>query len=96
MVPQAVIVIPLFHNDGCVRWVDTYQGPDRPVAFSSFGTFLLRQFFLTIPAGTGDAARATGIAHAHTAHYLLPLSLPALGLLALFTFTVSGIRSSGR
>ena len=88
MVPQAVIVIPLFLMMGALDWVDTYQGLIVPVAFSSFGTFLLRQFFLTIPQELEDAARIDGASHLRILLTIfLPLSLPALGLLALFTFT---------
>ena len=59
-----------------------------PVAFSSFGTFLLRQFFLSIPQELEDAARIDGASHLRILLTIfLPLSLPALGLLALFTFT---------
>jgi multiple sugar transport system permease protein len=88
MVPQAVIVIPLFLMMGVFDWVDTYQGLIVPVAFSSFGTFLLRQFFLSIPQELEDAARIDGASHIRILLTIfLPLSLPALGLLALFTFT---------
>jgi multiple sugar transport system permease protein len=88
MVPQAVIVIPLFLMMGAFGWIDTYQGLIVPVAFSSFGTFLLRQFFLTIPQELEDAARIDGASHLRILLTIfLPLSLPALGLLALFTFT---------
>ena len=88
MVPQAVIVIPLFLMMGAFDWVDTYQGLIVPVAFSSFGTFLLRQFFLSIPQELEDAARIDGASHIRILLTIfLPLSLPALGLLALFTFT---------
>jgi multiple sugar transport system permease protein len=88
MVPQAVIVIPLFLMMGAFGWIDTYQGLIVPVAFSSFGTFLLRQFFLTIPQELEDAARIDGASQLRILLTIfLPLSLPALGLLALFTFT---------
>jgi multiple sugar transport system permease protein len=88
MVPQAVIVIPLFLMMSAFGWIDTYQGLIVPVAFSSFGTFLLRQFFLTIPQELEDAARIDGASHLRILlTIILPLSLPALGLLALFTFT---------
>src|SRR5579871_6169704 len=88
MVPQAVIVIPVFLMMGAIDWTDTYQGLIVPVAFSSFGTFLLRQFFLTIPQELEDAARIDGASHIRILLTIfLPLSLPALGLLALFTFT---------
>jgi multiple sugar transport system permease protein len=88
MVPQAVIVIPLFLMMGAFGWIDSYAALIVPMAFSSFGTFLLRQFFLTVPKELEDAARIDGASHARILlTVFLPLSLPALGLLALFTFT---------
>ena len=66
---------------GAFDWVDTYQGLIVPVAFSSFGTFLLRQFFLSIPQELEDAARIDGASHIRILLTIfLPLSLPvALG-----------------
>jgi multiple sugar transport system permease protein len=88
MVPQSVIVIPLFLMMSAFDWIDTYQGLIMPMAFSSFGTFLLRQFFLTIPQELEDAGRIDGASHLRILLTIfVPLSLPALGLLALFTFT---------
>jgi multiple sugar transport system permease protein len=88
MVPQSVIVIPLFLMMSAFDWIDTYQGLIVPMAFSSFGTFLLRQFFLTIPQELEDAGRIDGASHLRILLTIfVPLSLPALGLLALFTFT---------
>lgn len=88
MVPQAVIVIPLFLMMSAIGWVDTYQGLIVPMAFSSFGTFLMRQFFLTIPQELEDAALIDGASHLRIlTQVVLPLSMPAIGLLALFTFT---------
>jgi len=88
MIPQAVIVIPLFLMMSWLGWVDSYQALIIPVAFSSFGTFLLRQFFLTIPKELEEAALVDGASHIRILlTVFVPLSLPALGLLALFTFT---------
>lgn len=88
MVPQAVIVIPLFLMMGALGWIDTYGALIVPMAFSSFGTFLLRQFFLTIPAELEDAAMIDGASRLRILLTIfLPMSKPALGLLTLFTFT---------
>ena len=88
MVPQAVIVIPLFLMMSAIGWIDTYQALIIPMAFSSFGTFLMRQFFLTIPKELEDAALIDGASHLRIlTTVFLPLSMPAVGLLALFTFT---------
>jgi multiple sugar transport system permease protein len=88
MVPQAVIVIPLFLMMSEIGWIDSYQGLIIPMAFSSFGAFLMRQFFLTIPQELEDAAVIDGASHLRIlTTVFLPLSMPAIGLLALFTFT---------
>jgi multiple sugar transport system permease protein len=88
MIPQAVIVIPLFLMMSALGWIDTYQGLIVPMAFGSFGTFLMRQFFLSIPKELEEAARIDGASHFHILlRIFVPLSGPAIGLLALFTFT---------
>ena len=60
MVPQSVLVIPLFLMMSRLGWVNTYQGLILPVAFGSFGTFLMRQFFLSIPIELEEAAMIDG------------------------------------
>lgn len=88
MVPQAVLVIPLFLMMTWLDWVNTYQALIIPMAFSSFGAFMLRQFFLTIPFELEEAAMIDGASRLKIFwSVILPLSGPALGLLALFTFT---------
>jgi multiple sugar transport system permease protein len=88
MVPQAVIVIPLFLMMSRLGWVNTYQGLILPVAFGSFGTFLMRQYFLTIPRELEEAALIDGCSRPRVfLSIFLPLAAPALGLLSLFTFT---------
>ncbi|SER63455.1 carbohydrate ABC transporter membrane protein 2, CUT1 family [Faunimonas pinastri] len=88
MVPQAVLVIPLFLMMSRIGWVNTYQGLILPMAFGSFGTFLLRQFFLQVPRELEEAALIDGASRVRIlVSIMLPLAGPALGLLALFTFT---------
>ncbi|MFL5778195.1 MAG: carbohydrate ABC transporter permease [Chloroflexota bacterium] len=61
-------------------WVGAFLG-------GAFGTFLLRQFFLTIPRELADAARVDGANPWQIfRHIYLPLSKPALATLAIFTF----------
>jgi multiple sugar transport system permease protein len=88
MVPGQVTLIPNFLIVKYLGWIDTYQALIIPQVFSAFGTFLLRQFFLTIPRELDDAARIDGAsALAFFRKILLPLSTPALATLAVFTFT---------
>ncbi len=58
-----------------------------PAAFTALGTFLLRQFFLTIPRDLEDAAFIDGASRfAIYWKIILPLSLPALATLSIFVF----------
>ena len=87
MVPQAMLVIPLFLMMTKIGWVNTYQAMILPMAFSSFGAFLLRQFFLSIPKEIEEAALIDGASRLRIlVSIIVPLATPALGLLALFTF----------
>ena len=88
MVPGQVTLIPNFLIVKYLGWIDTYQALIIPQVFSAFGTFLLRQFFLTIPRELDDAARIDGAsAFGFFRRILMPLSTPALATLGVFTFT---------
>src|SRR6185312_2328706 len=87
MVPSQVTLIPNFILIRELGWIDSYQGLILPYAFSSFGTFLLRQYMKTIPPGLVEAARIDGASHWQVYwSIVLPLARPALGALAIFTF----------
>ncbi|CAN7715743.1 carbohydrate ABC transporter permease [Rhizobium sp. LjRoot258] len=87
MIPQVMLVIPLFLVVSKLGWVNTYHGMILPVAFGSFGTFLLRQFFLSIPKDLDEAAMIDGASRLRIlVTIIVPLAMPAIGLLALFTF----------
>lgn len=87
MVPSQVTLLPNFILVRTFGWIDTYQGLILPFAFSSFGTFLLRQYFKTIPHEIQEAARADGASHFQVyVRITLPLARPALAALAIFTF----------
>ena len=87
MVPQEVLIVPMYWLMQVLGWVDSYQALILPWAFTAFGTFLLRQFFLTVPGEVVDSARVDG-AGPFTVFFriMLPLSRPALAVLAMFTF----------
>ena len=87
MIPGQVTIIPNFLVMSWLGWVDTYAALIIPAAFSAFGTFLLRQFFLTIPPELEQAARMDGCSYFGIyRHIILPLSGPALATLAVFGF----------
>jgi len=87
MIPGQVVMIPSFMVLHWLGWIDTYAALIVPGLASAFGTFLLRQFFLTIPRELEDAARIDGCGRfAVLWRIILPLSKPALATLAVFTF----------
>ena len=87
IIPQEVTVVPLFLLMKSVGWVNTYQALILPSAFTAFGTFLLRQFFLSIPGDYEDAARIDGATRWQVLwNVIVPMAKPAIAVLALFTF----------
>jgi multiple sugar transport system permease protein len=87
MVPFQVIMIPLFILMREFRWIDTYPALIVPMIFSAYGTFLLRQFFKTIPHELEDAAKIDGCGYFRIYwNIMLPLSKPALATLGIFVF----------
>jgi multiple sugar transport system permease protein len=87
MIPFQVTMIPNFIVMRLLGWIDTFQALILPPAFSAFSTFLLRQYFMSIPLDLDDAARVDGASSFRIWwQIMLPLSGPALATLAIFTF----------
>lgn len=87
MIPQEVLVVPMFILMLQFGWVDSYQALILPWAFTAFGTFLLRQFFMTVPRELDDAATIDGAGKFRIFwSVLLPLARPSIAVLAVFTF----------
>jgi multiple sugar transport system permease protein len=75
MVPGQVTLIPNYILLKYFHWLDSYWGLIVPSLFSAFGTFLLRQFFMTLPQDLLDAARLEGCNPLQTFWYIaLPLA----------------------
>ena len=87
MIPSQVTIIPLFILMRYLGWINTYPGLIVPGIFSAFGTFLLRQFFLTLPKELEESAFIDG-ASRWTIFWriIMPLSRPALATLGVFAF----------
>lgn len=87
MVPYQVIMIPQFLVIKNLHLVDTLASVILIAAFSAFGVFLFRQFFLSIPDSISDAARVDGCSEFQIyARIIMPLSKPAIASLVIFTF----------
>ncbi len=87
MIPFQVTMIPTFVLLKYLGWVDTYQGLIVPGLVSAYGTFFLRQFFISIPRDLEDAATIDGCNKLGIfRHVILPLAKPAIATLSIFTF----------
>ena len=87
MVPFTVLLIPLYVQMRWYDWVSTLQAVIVPFLFTPWGTFMMRQFMVTIPRELEDAARIDGCGFFRTYWLIiLPLTKPALATLAIFTF----------
>jgi multiple sugar transport system permease protein len=87
MIPYNVTMIPSFLVLYWLGWIDTYYALIVPGLASAFGTFLLRQFFITIPRELEEAAYIDGATKLQVLRKIIvPLAKPALATLAIFTF----------
>lgn len=87
IVPLHVTLVPTFILMRWFGWIDTHYSLIIPSLVSAFGTFLMRQFFLTIPVDLEDAARIDGCTPFGIFwRIFLPLSKPALATLGVFTY----------
>lgn len=90
MVPAQVLMTPLFIMMRWLGWQDTYLGLVAPGLVSVFGTFLLRQSFLTIPRALEEAAFIDGASHWRVFwQIIMPLSKPAVATFVVFAFMSS-------
>lgn len=91
MVPFHLLIIPRFVMFKQLGWLDTFLPLIVPNLFgSAFSIFLLRQYYMTIPLELDDAAKIDGAGFLQTFWYIiLPLSKPALGVVATFEFIES-------
>ncbi len=87
MIPGTVTMIPVFIIIKKLGWIDTYQALILPMMFSAYGTFMLRQFFLSIPKDLEESAVIDGATKFRIYwQIILPLSKPALATLTIFVF----------
>lgn len=90
MVPFAVTVTPLFIIVTELGWTNSYAGLIFPPMFSAFGTFLMRQFFLSLPRELEEAATIDGASTFGTfVRVIVPISGPAFATLGIFSFMQS-------
>ncbi|WP_432080687.1 carbohydrate ABC transporter permease [Streptomyces sp. WAC 04229] len=86
MVPGQLFLLPQYQIMQELGWLNSLQALVVPGMFSAFGTFLLRQFFMGLPAEVEEAARLDG-ANPFTVYWRIALPLARPGLLALGILT---------
>jgi len=89
MIPYQVTLIPQYLIFKYLHWLNSLRPLIVPAFFGggAFYVFLLRQFFMTIPLDYDEAARIDGASYFDVfVRIILPLSKPALGAVAIFTF----------
>ncbi|MCB0122918.1 MAG: carbohydrate ABC transporter permease [Caldilineaceae bacterium] len=89
MLPYHVTLIPTFILFRELGWLDTYAPLIIPywLGGGAFFIFLLRQFYMRLPLDLDDAARIDGASRLGIYwHVILPQSVPALGVVAVFSF----------
>ncbi|MGF6232951.1 multiple sugar transport system permease protein [Inquilinus ginsengisoli] len=87
MIPTEMLVIPWYVMAKTFGWLDSYWGIMFPGMMTAFGTFLMKQFFETVPDDFLEAARIDGLNELQIWWQIaMPLVTPALSALAIFTF----------
>ncbi len=87
LVPAELTVVVNQRTIDSLGWINSYQGLIVPLLATTFGTFLVRQVFLTVPKELREAAALDGVGHLRFLWEIaMPLCRPTLGALALFTF----------
>jgi multiple sugar transport system permease protein len=86
MVPGQIFLVPHFDIMVRLKLTNSVTALWLPKIFSAFGTFMLRQFFMTQPKALDEAAMIDGCSFFGIyARILLPLIKPALVSLAILT-----------
>ncbi|NTW41551.1 MAG: carbohydrate ABC transporter permease [Cellulomonadaceae bacterium] len=86
MIPTQLLMVPTYILFTRLHLIDTLGAAIVPWLASAFGIFLMRQFFLSLPAELEEAAMLDGCTRLQVLfRIVLPLARPALATLAIFT-----------
>ena len=87
MIPFVVLIIPLYQLMVIIGWQDHLVSLILPWIFTAYGTFLMRQFFITIPKELEEAAQLDGLSRLGILmRVFVPLSGSAIATQAIITF----------
>lgn len=87
MIPFVILIIPLFQIVVALNWNNSLAALVWPFFYTAYGTFLMRQFFVSIPKDLEEAAFIDGASRWRILWTIfVPLSWPAIATLATFMF----------
>jgi multiple sugar transport system permease protein len=87
MIPFVMLIVPLYQLMVLIGWTDRLAALIIPWIFTAYGTFLMRQHFITFPKEIEEAALLDGASRFEILkNILIPASVPALATQATFTF----------
>ncbi len=87
MIPFMVLVVPMYRLMVAIGWENRLVSLIVPWIFTAYGTFLMRQFFITIPVEIEEAALLDGCSRLRILwRIFVPLSMPAIATQVIFTF----------
>jgi multiple sugar transport system permease protein len=87
MIPFVMLIVPLYQLMVLIGWTDRLAALIVPWIFSAYGTFLMRQHFVTFPKEIEEAALIDGASRMQIlTKIIVPASIPALATQATFTF----------
>jgi ABC-type glycerol-3-phosphate transport system permease component len=87
MIPFVVLVIPMYRLMVVIGWQARLVSLIVPWIFTAYGTFLMRQFFMSIPKELEEAALMDGASRMRILWGIfVPLSTPAVATLGIFSF----------
>lgn len=87
MIPFVMLIVPLYQLMVLIGWTDRLAALVIPWIFTAYGTFLMRQHFITFPKEIEEAALIDGASRLQIlSKILIPASVPALATQATFTF----------
>lgn len=90
LVPPQVNIIPLFFLMRELHLINSYSALILPGLFGGLGIFMMRQYFLGLPKDLEESARIDGCNIFETFFKIaLPLAMPTVATLALFTFVTT-------
>jgi multiple sugar transport system permease protein len=87
MIPFVMLIVPLYQLMVLIGWTDRLAALVIPWIFTAYGTFLMRQHFITFPKEIEEAALLDGASRLQILKdIIIPASVPALATQATFTF----------